>query len=252
MVTRFFSKKPSRMLVNTAIKVFIWTSICCLAVSLVYAGITCATTPKCQVLLPLSRVRMVWSIALAVTFLVWLFMRVVRYRDFCAKIEDGTIKMPPRRPPREPIGHFSSIREALRVLNDSEKLNAWYLLGYAVAILLVECTRLADAPLWLWIPAVVCFGVPETHGIIVRKHTFSQMVWIIQATGTPARNCVGLGLAFYLPMLLLDLLTPTRQPIATPSGFPVAELIMLFAIALWIVLGAVITVSRAVEWKRPW
>ena len=252
MVGRFFSKRPSQTLVNTAIKVFIWTSICFLAVSLVYAGIDCATTPRCQALLPPSRARMIWSIAFVATFLVWLFMRVVRYRDFCAKVEDGTIKMVPRRPPREPIGHFSSIREALRVLNEGEKLNAWYLLGYAVAIALVESTRLADAPLWLWIPALVCFGVPETHGIIVRKHTFSQMVWVFQVTGTPARKCVALGLAVYLGMLLLDLGTPTRQPRVTPSGFPVAELIMLVAIALWIVLGAIITVSRAIEWKRPW
>lgn len=250
MFMRFLSRRPSQTLVNAAIKVFIWTSICLIAVSLVYAGMTCAITPKCQALFPLSSVRMVWSIAVAVNCLGWLFMRVVRYRDFCAKVEDGTITMPPRRPPREPIGHFSSIREALRVLNESEKLNAWHVLGYAVAIILVESTRLADASLWLWIPAIVCFGVPEVHGIMVRKHTFSQMVWIFQATGTPARNCVGLGLALYFPMLLFDL--SKRQPTVTPSGFPIAELIMLIAIALWILLGVVITVSRAVEWKRPW
>ena len=203
-----------------------------------------------------SRFRVIFVIATTVTFTSWAFMRIVRYLDFSARVDDGTIKMPPPPPPRKRIGPFASISDALQVLNEGERLNAWYLTGYAVSFLLIEYIRLADATPWLWIPAILCFGVPELYGIKVKKHTLSQTVWVFQATGSPARKVVGLGLAFWIPLVLFDA-HPGLADIVVPQSLPfggagVAEIILATSVLVWLLAGAVIAIARTVNWSRPW
>ena len=248
--------RPNERLVNTAVRIFLVCTPLWIALALFYFGMSCATNSSCQAILPESRFRMIFVIANTIAVTSWVFMRVVRYLDFCAKVDDGTIEMPPRPPPRERIGPFASIGDALRVFNEGERLNAWYLTGYAVSFVLIECIRLADASPWLWVPAILCFGVPELYGIKVKKHTLSQTVWIFQATGSPARKAVGLGLAFWIPLVLFDA-QPGVADVVVPQSLPlggagVAEIILATSVVVWLLAGAVIAIARTVNWSRPW
>lgn len=248
--------RPSQALVNIANLIFLICGIGWMLVLLVLGVAYCASSPECHVITE-SKAKVAFAVISPLMGVSWLFMRVIKYHDFCAKVEDGIIEIPPRRPPREEIGHFSSISEALRVLNEGEKLNGWYLLGYTLSFVLIELMRLAGASIWLAIPAAVCFAVPELHGIRVRKHTLSQTIWIFLVTGSPFRKIVGLGLAVWISMAVWE--TPAILGAApytswmplTVNGFPVAELILLASILLWFVLGTGSIIVRAVHWKRP-
>lgn len=248
--------RPSPALVNVASLIFVICGISWMLVLLVLGVIYCTSSPECHVITQ-SKAIVAFTAINPLMWASWLFMRVIKYHDFSAKVDDGIIKMPPRRPPREKIGRFSSISEALRVFNEGEKLNGWYLLGYILAFVLIELIRLAGASIWLAIPAVVCFAVPELHGIKIRKHTLSQTVWIFQATGSRFRKIVGIGLAVWIPMTLAEMPAilggASHKPWIplTVNGFPVAELILLASILLWIVLGTGSIIVRAVHWKRP-
>ena len=244
--------RPSQALVTVANMIFLVCGIGWFLVLLVMGTTYCVSSPECHVITE-SRVKIAFTVIHSLTMISWLFMRVIRYHDFCAKVKAGIIEMPPRRPPREKIGHFSSIPEALRVLNEDEKLNGWYLLGYAIAFVLIELMRLAGASIWLGIPAVLCFAVPEIHGIRVGKHTLSQTVWIFQVTGSPYRKIAGLGLASWIVLVLYDLPTILGGAplLLTLGSYPVAELILLASILLWIMIGTGAIIARAVHWKRP-
>ena len=146
------------------------------------------------------------------------------------------------------------------MFNEGEKLNGWYLIGYVLAFVLIELIRLAGASIWLWIPAVVCFAVPEIHGIMIRKHTLSQTVWIFQVTGSRFRKIVGIGLALWICLVLWELqwqiqiirdgVPYTMLARLMLGGYPLAELVLVASVILWIVLGTSTTIARAIHWKR--
>lgn len=144
------------------------------------------------------------------------------------------------------------------MFNEGEKLNGWYLIGYVLAFVLIELIRLAGASIWLLIPAAVCFAVPDIHGILIRKHTLSQTDWIFQVTGSRFRKIAGTGLALWISLVVYDLpatlaggsYTTSIMPLAL-GGYPVAELILIASIFLWIVIGTSATIAQATRWKRP-
>ncbi len=266
---------PSQTLVNLAKRVFLTFGISCFITLLVLGVTYCTSSPECNMVTK-SKAEVALAVIGSLTIISWGFMRVIDYRDFCAKVEAGIIKMPPQRPPREKIGHNSSLSEALSVLNQGEKLNGWYLVGYAIAFLLIEFIRLAGASVWLLIPAVVCFAVPEIHGIRIRKHTLSQTVWIFQSTGSRFRKIVGVGLALWISLVVYDTRSiiaksmpltlggisrgrtypdcqdhPLRRGVVhSPVGYPVAELILIASVALWVVIGTSATIAQAIHWRR--
>ena len=244
--------RPSQALVTAATRIFLICGIGWFAALLVLWVTSCTSNPECHMINEF-RAGVTFTVMSAIMAVSWAFMRVVSYHDFCAKVEAGIIKVkvPPRRPPREDIGHNASIPEALRVFNEGEKLNVWYLLGYSIAFVLIELIRVAGATPWLWIPALLCFGVPEIHGVMIRKHTLSQTIWIFQKTGSRFRKSVGIGIALWIPLVLLDA-SPGMTDQIKISGYPFPELLLLTSVLLWIVLGVGATVARAVQWKRPW
>lgn len=248
--------RPNEHLVNTAVRIFLVCTPLWITSIFFYFGMSCATDSSCQAVLTEARFRVIFVIVNTVIFTSWVFMCVVRYLDFSAKVDDGTITRPPVPPPREKIGPFANISDALQVLNEGDRLNAWYLTGYAVSFVLIEYIRLADATPWLWIPAILCFGVPELYGIKIKKHTLSQTVWVFQATGSPARKVVGLGLALWIPLVFWDA-HPGSADIVVPqplpfSGAGVAEIILATSVLVWLLAGATIAIARTVNWSRPW
>ena len=244
---------PSQTLVTTANRIFLILGIGWFVALLVLGVTYCATNPECSVITE-SKAMGVFIVINSLMVISWVFMCVITYRDLCAKAEAGTIEAPPQRPTRDEIGHNSSVSEALRVFNEGEKLNGWYLIGYVTAFVLIELVRLAEASIWLLIPAAVCFAVPEIRGIMIRKHTLSQTVWIFQVTGSHFRKIVGTGLALWISLVVYDSpailagepYTTSIMPLAL-WGYPVAELILIASLILWIVIGTSSTIARAIR-----
>ncbi len=184
------------------------------------------------------------SIATAVS---WLFRnRIVSY-DLDAKLEDGIIKR--KTPKRKRVRYYATLTKALEEHNEGARLNAWYLTGYAAAHVLVECVRLADAPSWLYIPAILCFGIPEIHGIHIGKHTFSQTVWVFQSTGSRARLFASMAWILWIFFIMIEI------HMGIPSLFlysiPVAELCLVAGVIMWLAVGSFLAVKKAITWKRP-
>ena len=90
---------PSQTLVTTANRIFFICGIACLLLLLVLGVTYCVSNPECDVITEFkAKVALALINALMVTS--WVFMRVIRYLDYCAKVEAGIIEAPPRRPPR--------------------------------------------------------------------------------------------------------------------------------------------------------
>ena len=175
------------------------------------------------------------------TGISWLFRFTVVWHDLDAKAESGIIK----RRKYERIGHHWSTPKALNRLNKGDKLNAWYLTGYATAHVLVECIRLVDAPRWLWIPAILCFGIPEVHGIYLKKHTFSQAMRVFLGTGSQARRIM---MYAWIAWLFFVVMEASGLPKFSIYVVPIAELCLIGGAVMWLIFGS----SPAISWRRPW
>ena len=147
----------------------------------------------------------------------------------------------------------SSLDDALAELNKGSRFNGWYLCGYYLFMVTVECIRLAGAPLWLWFPAILLFAIPEFHGLMIGKHTFSQTVWVFQRTGSRARGFVFAGgWVFWLVGVMTQTAWNINPFSLTIGGIPAPEFCLVTGVALWLLTDAGKAIAHATEWNWPW
>ena len=190
-----------------------------------------------------------FAIMCIATVASWLFRTRIVWYDLDAKVEDGIIKLPERKK-RERAGYYASITKALETYNEGAKLNAWYLTGYAAAHVLAVFIRLTGASDWLWIPAILCFGIPEIHGLRTKKNTLSQTVWVFGCTGSRARRYAICGWIFWVTFVLWDM-PPTIPDLPRIYNIPIAELCLVAGLIMWLTVGAFLAVRKATTWKGP-
>ena len=236
-----FRFRPSQRLMSVSNAMFLICAPCWIVFAIIYLlYCTDGTCPK-----------WLWYTFIfvnIVTWSSWFFMSIITYCDLDAKEEAGIIKVPKRE--KRNREYRSNISKALDVLNKGEKLNAWYLVSYAIAHVFVEFMRISGASSWLWIPVILFFGVPEIYGIRMGKHTFSQFVWVFQRTGGRARSFVSQAWVLWISIVIFE--ASPGIAITRVYAIPVAEWILMLGIVMWLIVGGISNIARATSWKRPW